>query len=181
MVQTVQDWETMDTSTNSGAEAMFESGVQAIPRLVYRVRDQRARIVANWTLRVATLPAFRATPNLGLRDVERRIPEVLEGALISIATSDSTLDPAPLERATVLAAAHGESRLQDAFGAGDVIAEFNALRREVWSALWRIVETEAESIALVRELDVRIATTFDALTVAAADAWARAAMGSSAS
>lgn len=148
-----------------------EAPERAVPLLVGSLRDQSNRIVRNWALRVATLPAFRAMPNLALEDVQRRIPQILNGALVAIGTSDPTMDPEPLERAAELAAAHGRARLAEDFAIGDVLAEFHALRHETWSALWRAVETDSEALELVRDLEARFNETFDALIVAAAEAW----------
>ena len=153
---------------------VVDEAARAVPRIVAQVWEQKSRIIANWLLRVANLPAFRAMPDLRLEDVQRHIPEVLDGALTAIATSDPTLDPEPLARATNLASAHGRARLSDDFSVGDVLAEFHALRREVGSALWRVVDGDSGSIAILREIDTRLSTTFDAIAIAAAEAWAGA-------
>jgi hypothetical protein len=145
-----------------------------VPVLVTSLREQKTRIVANWALRVANLPAFRAMPDLGLDDVQRRIPALLDGALAAMATSDPTMDPGPIERAADMAAAHGRARLLADFGIGDVLTEFHTLRNEVWSALWRVVETSDKSFSSVRDLDDRLRETFDVIEIAAAEAWAAA-------
>jgi hypothetical protein len=150
---------------------VIDTAARAVPQIIAKVRAQKSRIIANWALRVANMPAFRAMPDLRLEDVQRHIPEVLDGALIAIATSDPTLDPEPLSRATDLASAHGRARLSDDFGVGEVLAEFQALRREVWSALWRVVESDGESTGLLRELEARMSETFDAIAISAAEAW----------
>lgn len=169
----MEDWMFTGTETRSIDDMLVvDNTARAVPRIVAQVGEQKTRIIANWALRVANLPAFRAMPNLRLDDVQRHIPEVLDGALTAIATSDPTLDPEPLARATDLASAHGRARLSDDFGVGDVLAEFHALRREVWSALWRVVEGDGESIGLLRELDARLSETFDAIAISAAEAWA---------
>ncbi|MCC6790995.1 MAG: RsbRD N-terminal domain-containing protein [Thermomicrobiales bacterium] len=166
------DWSLFESETGPHTDTLVVRGANwEVPRVVAEVRRQKSRIIANWALRVANLPAFRAMPNLALDEVQRHIPLVLDGALTAIATSDQTMDPEPLARASDLASAHGRARLQDEFGIGDVLAEFHALRREVWSALWRVVEGEGESIGLLRELDRRLSETFDAIAVAAAEAW----------
>lgn len=151
-----------------------DEATRAVPRIVAQVWEQKSRIIANWALRVANLPAFRAMPDLRLEEVQRHIPEVLDGALTAIATSDPTLDPEPLARATDLASAHGRVRFGDDFGVGDVLAEFHALRREVGSALWRVVDGDGGSPVILREIDTRLSTTFDAIAIAAAEAWADA-------
>jgi hypothetical protein len=146
----------------------------SVPLLVASLQEQKSRIIANWALRVATLPAFRAMPDLGLEDVQRRIPQVLDGALTATATSDPTMDPGPIERAAELAAAHGRARLLDDFGIGDLLAEFHALRVEVWSALWRVAESADQTLSLVRELDSRLSESFDVIVAAAAESWVSA-------
>lgn len=156
------------------SDVVVGSEARTVPSVVAQVRRQKSRIIANWALRVANLPAFRAMPNLHLEDVQRHIPEVLDGALTAIATSDPTMDPEPLARATELASAHGRARLRDEFGVGDVLAEFHALRRETRAALWRVVEHDERSFALLHELDQRLSETFDAITISAAEAWVSA-------
>jgi hypothetical protein len=170
------DWTLFESETPHLADSVVvKSAARAVPRVVAEVGRQRSRIIANWALRVANMPAFRAMPNLALEDVQRHIPQLLDGALTAIGTSDQSMDPEPLARATDLASAHGRARLQDEFGVGDLLGEFHALRREVSSALWRVVEGEGESIGLLRELDRRLSETFDAITTAAAEAWVDAA------
>jgi hypothetical protein len=167
----MDEWSSLESDIGQFSDTVV---VGSAPRVVAKVRRQKNRIIANWALRVANMPAFRAMPDLRLEDVQRRIPEVLDGALTAIATSDPTMDPEPLARASEYASAHGRARLEDEFGVGDVLAEFHALRREVWSALWRVVEGDAESMGLLRELDRRLSETFDAITISAAEAWAGA-------
>jgi hypothetical protein len=171
------------TETTGGAELdprsfddapAVDDAARAVPRIAAQVWEQKSRIIANWALRVANLPAFRAMPDLRLEDVQRHIPEVLDGALTAIATSDPTLDPEPLSRAADLASAHGRARLSDDFSVGDVLAEFHALRREVGSALWRVVDGDGGSTAILQEIDTRLNSTFDAIAIAAAEAWAGA-------
>lgn len=169
------DWSLFDVEQGQQVDAVaVKSAMRDVPRVVAEARRQKSRIIANWALRVANMPAFRAMPNLPLDDVQRHIPLVLDGALTAIATSDPTMDPEPLARAAELAGAHGRARLQDEFGVGDVLAEFHALRREVWSALWRVAELDGQSFDLLRELDLRLSATFDSITISAADAWATA-------
>jgi hypothetical protein len=157
-----------------GDTIVVEPAGSPVPLVTFRLRDQKSRIIANWTVRVATLPAFRAMPNIAREDVERRIPDVLESALIAISTSDPTMDPGPLERAIELSAAHGRDRLLDDFGVGDVLSEFNALYLEVWSAFWRVIDTEENPAELLRAFSFRLAETFDAICVAATEAWVEA-------
>jgi hypothetical protein len=165
------DWPQFEAESGQLFDSLVDDTSRAAPRVVAEVRRQKNRIVANWALRVANMPAFRAMPSLRLDDVQRHIPLLLDGALTALATSDPTMDPEPLARASELASAHGRARLDDEFGIGDLLAEFQALRREVWSAIWRVVERNGESMGLLRELDRRLSETFDAITISAAEAW----------
>jgi hypothetical protein len=177
MVKRMEKQTAYPAETTEGGELdtrSFDDAARAVPRIAAQVWEQKNRIIANWALRVANLPAFRAMPHLRLEDVQRHIPEVLDGALTAIATSDPALDPAPLARAMNLASAHGRARLYDDFSVGDVLAEFHALRREVGSALWRVVDGDGASTEILREIDTLLNTTFDAIAIAAAEAWAEA-------
>jgi hypothetical protein len=172
----MQEWSPVDTDTFLADETIADAEPnRAIASIVSAVGEQRARIIANWALRVATLPAFRALPNLALDEVQRHIPELLDGALAAIAISDPQLDPEPLQRAEQLAAAHGRARLRDGFRVGDLLTEFHALRRETVAAIERVAdELMIEPDPFVRVLQQRLRETLDALTVAAANAWAEA-------
>jgi hypothetical protein len=138
------------------------------------LRDQASRIAANWVLRVANLPAFRALPDLTLSQLQDTIPEILDAALVAIATSDPSVDPEPLQRALDLAAKHGSKRADEGFSIGDVLAEFQQLRTEVWAALWRILEGDELPSDTLRALQGRLSHTFDSLMIAAAESWVAA-------
>jgi hypothetical protein len=140
-------------------------------RAAWLLRGQASRIVANWVLRAANLPAFRATPNLALDRLQDAIPALLDSALTAIAYSDETMDPEPLRDALELAAEHGRTRADEGFGIGVLLAEYQNLRMEVWAALWRIVDSDPTMAEVPREFQTRLSSTFDALAAAAAEAW----------
>jgi hypothetical protein len=157
------------TETGYGEPRMGAAAIQA--RAVGSLRNQASRIVANWVLRAANLPAFRATPNLALDKLQDTIPALLDAALAAIAYSDPTMDPEPLGDALELAEAHGRKRADEGFGIGVLLAEYQHLRMEVWTALWRIVDADPSLTAVPRELQSRLSSTFDSLAAAAAEAW----------
>jgi hypothetical protein len=140
-------------------------------RAAWLLRGQASRIIANWVLRAANLPAFRATPNLALDRLQDAIPALLDSALTAIAYSDETMDPEPLRDALELAAEHGRTRADEGFGIGVLLAEYQNLRMEVWAALWRIVDADPMMAEVPREIQTRLSSTFDALVAAAAEAW----------
>ena len=140
-------------------------------RAAAMLRDQASRIAANWVLRVANLPTFRALPELTLNQLQDTIPEILDAALVAIVTSDPSVDPEPLQRALDLAAEHGSKRANEGFAIGDVLAEFQQLRTEVWAALWRILEGDELLSDSLRELQGRLSHTFDSLMIVAAESW----------
>lgn len=155
--------------------AAFEQATIEAPspaaRAAAMLRDQASRIAANWVLRVANLPAFRALPDLTLSQLQDTIPEILDAALVAIATSDPSVDPEPLQRALDLAAEHGRKRADEGFAIGDVLAEFQQLRTEVWAALWRVLEGDELLSDSLRELQGRLSHTFDSLMIVAAESW----------
>jgi hypothetical protein len=152
-----------------GEPRMGAAAVQA--RAVGLLRAQSSRIVANWVLRAANLPAFRATPNLALDNLQDAVPSLLDAALSAIAYADPTMDPEPLGDALELAEAHGRKRADEGFGIGVLLAEYQHLRMEVWTALWRIVDADPVLAAVPRELQSRLSSSFDSLAAAAAEAW----------
>ncbi len=141
------------------------------------LRDQAARIMANWALRVANLPAFRARPDLSLSQLQDTIPEILDAALVAMATSDPTVDPESLQRALDLAAMHGRKRAEESFAIGDLLEEYQQLRAEVWAALWRVIEGDAQLFDALRALQERLSHTFDSLMIAAAESWVTTSIG----
>jgi hypothetical protein len=175
VVMTMSDAMMDDVSYEATPDAVWGTftGTER-PRMITHLTDQKSRILANWAVSVATLPAFRAMPDLPLGHIQRNMPVVLDGAIDAIATSSGTSDPAVLERAVELAAGHGRSRLNDQFDLADVLTEFHLLRQEVWATLWRSAEGEPDALETLRTVGERVARTFDQLTVAAAEAWAAA-------
>ena len=146
----------------------------AVARAAGLLQEQVSRITANWVLRVGNIPAFRAIPDLSLSQVQDSIPQLLDAALSAMATSDPTIDPESLQHAIDLAAEHGRKRANAGFMIGVVLAEFQLLRQEVWSALWRIVDADPLLAEAPRELQSRLSHTFDSLMIAAAESWAEA-------
>ena len=161
-------------AAGTGYDASVAEPPSPLARVAALLSRQANRIVANWVLRAANLPAFRATPNLGLSQLQDEIPALLEVALTAVGTSDPTIDPEPLARAHELAAAHGRAREAEGFTIGVVLAEYQQLRMEVWAALWRIVDADPTLAGVPRELQSRLSSTFDSLAVAAAEAWVEA-------
>lgn len=164
-----------DYAYDSALDPAWDQMSAERPKLVSLLLEQRARILANWAVRVATLPAFRAMPGLALGDIQRNMPDVLDGVIGAIASSSGSIDPAVLEQAMELAGAHGRARLLDEFSLADLLTEFHALRQEVWATLWRALDTDPELLEMLPAVADRIAETFDQLTIAAAEAWATAA------
>jgi hypothetical protein len=122
-------------------------------------------------LRAANLPAFRAVPNLALDQLQDAIPALLDAALTAVASSDPTMDPEPLARALELAEDHGRTRAKEGFSIGVLLTEYQHLRMEVWTALWRVVAPDPATLTIPRELQIRINSTFDSLAAAAAEGW----------
>lgn len=147
------------------------SGPTTPMRAAALLRGQTSRIIANWVLRAANLPAFRAVPNLALDQLQDAIPALLDAALTAIGSSDPTMDPEPLARAVELAEDHGRKRAEEGFGIGVLLSEYQHLRMEVWTAMWRVVAPNLEPEMVPRELQIRVNSTFDSLAAAAAEAW----------
>ena len=68
-------------------------------RLAGLVRDDSARILANWSMRIATLPVFRALPELALDELQEDMPALLDAVLEAVSISPYELDLAPMEEA----------------------------------------------------------------------------------
>lgn len=144
-------------------------GTQTTIRLAGMIRDDSARILANWSMRIATLPIFRALPELALDDLQQDMPELLEAILKAVSVSPYELDPAPIEDAAQKAAAHG-TRRGGSFPIDVVLSEIQALQREVRNALWR---NAAEiPVTVVHELDERLNEVFEVAERSVASAWA---------
>jgi hypothetical protein len=148
-----------------------ETDRPSLVRVVEELRRNQARIVTNWAVHVSTLPVFRASPTIPLGELECQIPELLSAALIVMTIDDIGVDTEPLERAQQLAAEHGRARCRNGIAIGDLLAEVQILRNEVWNAVWRPSETGPIRRATLRDFEMRLAETFDALVCAAAEAW----------
>ena len=138
------------------------------------LRDASPRILNNWALRVATMPLFRAFPELTLADLRRQIPDILEAALLAVTSSSFAIDLTPLDSAIARSEEHGRSR--HGIASLDVLlAEFHALRREIRNQLWRVAEVHVREHdrreRVVRNLDDRLTTVLDAIEQAAVVAW----------
>jgi hypothetical protein len=149
-------------------------------RVTTRLQADSARLVANWALRVANLPAFRATPDLNLTDLRDVMPEVLAAALSAMAGSDVELDPEPVARACDAAAGHGAARARAGFGIGALLEEYNQLRAVIWAAIWRMAQEQPDLAPALRDIQPRLSRTFGDVTIAAAEAWVNAQRGAGA-
>jgi hypothetical protein len=141
-------------------------------RVAALLREQTGRIIANWVVRIANMPAFRAMPTLALDQLQDAIPELLDAVLFAIASSDPTMDAEPLDRALHLADEHGRRRARQNLAIGVVLAEYQQLRAEVWLALWREVDANPELADAPRMIQSRLNFAFGGLDVAAAEGWA---------
>jgi len=140
-------------------------------RVSQEIQEQSSRILANWSLRVTTIPEFRATPDLNLAQLQEGMPELLDAAIAAIAASEPTLDPSVQERIEDLATAHGQRRANDGYSIGVLIAELQALRTEAWAAILRVIESDPALSEVPVTMQDRLARTFDPLIVEAAEAW----------
>jgi hypothetical protein len=139
--------------------------------IVPRLKEQSSRILANWVVRTANLPEFRATPGIELRRLEDRVPAVLDAVFTALASSGRSVDPVLIGEATRLAREHGQARAAEQFEAGVVLAEYQQLRDEVWRALWRLVDAEPQLSAAPRRLQARLDLLFDSLSIHAIEGW----------
>jgi hypothetical protein len=137
-------------------------------RLAHALRDEGVRILANWSMRVATMPVFRALPELALDELQQDMPQLFDAILRSVSVSQYELDPAPLDEASVAAEAHGRKRAS-AIPVEALMTEFQALQREVRNALWRLSPEVA--VTLIHELDDRLNDVFEAAERSAIVAW----------
>jgi hypothetical protein len=131
------------------------------------LRDDTDRIVANWVIRVANMPAFRAWPELGLDKLKDTIPDLID-AMLTIVSVD---DPEALARVVEIAAEHGRERARNGFPIGAVLAEYQALREELHTVLHRIADEDLAWQEGSRELERRVNHVIDAALIDAAEAW----------
>ena len=139
-------------------------------RLAGLIREDSGRILANWSMRVGTLPVFRALPELALGELQQDMPQLLDAILKAVSVSPYELDPAPMEDAAQKADAHGVKRALG-FPVDVVLCEIQALQREVRNAIWRNAQ-EAPG-AVVHELDERLNEVFEVAERSAVSAWVR--------
>lgn len=146
--------------------ADISSAVTTI-KLAGLIRDDSARILANWSMRVATLPVVRALPDLALDKLQEDMPELLDAILQAVSVSPYELDQAPIDDAAQKAAGHGFKRA-GVFSIDIVMSEIQALQREVRNSIWR--NAADFPVPLVHELDERLNEMFELAerTIAAA-------------
>lgn len=172
-----QDHEYEDEESPLSEEELIAATPQPSARVSQGMRDQSGRILANWSMRVTTIPEFRATPDINLAQLQEGMPELLEAALAAIAASDPAIDSAVQTRADELATAHGRRRASEGFSIGVLIAELQELRAELWAAILRIVEIDPALSDVLITIQERLGRTFDPLIVEAAEAWVAAQAG----
>ena len=139
-------------------------------RLAGSIRDDNVRIIANWAMRVSTLPAFRALPELALDELQQDIPELLEAILNAVSLSPYELDPIPMENVVSQAEAHGAKRAAT-FPVDCVLSEIQVLQREVRNAIWRNAQDAAPSV--LHEFDERLNDVFELAERSVVVAWVR--------
>jgi hypothetical protein len=166
-----------NADTELSEEELIAAAPQPTARVTLGLQEQASRILANWSLRVSTIPEFRATPNINLAQLQEGMPELLDVATMAISASDPTLDPEIQIRAAELATTHGQRRATAGFSIGLLIAELHELRAELWAAILRIVETDPELAEIPATMQDRLARTFDPLIVDAAEAWVETKAG----
>lgn len=149
--------------------ADISESVTAI-RLAGLIREDSGRILANWSLRIATLPIFRALPELALDELQEDMPELLGAVLNAVSVSPHELDPAPMEAVARQAEAHGVKRA-GAFPIDVVLSEIQVLQREVRSAIWR--HARDVPVQVIHEFDERLNDAFEIAEQSVVAAWVR--------
>jgi hypothetical protein len=159
-----------------GADGDRLGAAQSSPvgHLVAYLQAESARIIANWVLRVANLPAFRAVPELALAELQDGVPDLVAAALDALLTPDPDVDLEPLARVTELARRHGRTRATEGFPIGVTLAGFQALRAEIGAAMARAADAEPALADARRELRDRLDHTLDSALIHAAEAWVAA-------
>ena len=66
-----------ETTGDPGLEILTGTLPSPAARVTRHLNAEGPRIIANWALRVANLPAFRAVPDLGLAQLQDAIPDLL--------------------------------------------------------------------------------------------------------
>ena len=143
----------------------------SVGQVIDQLQADSSRMIANWVLRVANMPAFRAWPDLSLVELQESIPALLNATLIAMRSPDPSRDPEPETRAIEVAERHGQARAGDAFPIGVLLAEFQAIGAELRLAILRISNGDPEMVEVARELEGRLTRTLDVATIAAAEGW----------
>jgi hypothetical protein len=132
------------------------------------LREESNRILTNWSMRIATLPVFRALPELALDDLQRGIPELLEAILQAVSISPYEYDREPMEMASQVAAIHGADRASS-FPIDVALSEVQTLQHEVRNGIWRRAEGTPDSV--VQELDDRLNEVFEQVERSLVSGW----------
>lgn len=143
------------------------SNVTAV-RLAALVRDDSSRILANWSMRISTLPAFRAIPELALTELQEDLPELLEAIMDVINRSAYEFGPEPMEAVVGKAAAHGAIRAET-FSVDVVLSEIQMLQREVRNSVWRNAQDFPATV--LHEFDERLNEVFEMAERSIVAAW----------
>ena len=153
---------------NGVSPPAIEQQITGEARLAAALSDDCARILINWSMRLATLPVVRAQPELALEDLQQEMPGLLDAILHTLKVASFEIESAPLETASNLARTHGASR-SVIFTIDAVLAEMQMLHREVRKAIWRHVDgISAEAAHNVAEL---LSDVFDRVAQDAATGW----------
>jgi len=143
-----------------------------VGRLTTTLQAEIPRLVTNWSLRVANLPAFRATPDLDLTTLRDVMPDVLSAVLTAVEAPEPDLDPEPIARAAESAAAHGAARAAAGFSLRAILEEYHQLWAVIWDAIWKMEYDPEDFVAALRDVQPRLSATFQTVTIAAAEGWA---------
>jgi hypothetical protein len=143
------------------------ANVSAI-RLAGLVRDDSARILANWSMRISMLPAFRAVPELALAELQEDMPELLDAIMVAVNRFPYEFGPEPMEAVATKAAAHGAIRAET-FTVDVVLAEMHVLQREVRNSVWRNAGEFPASV--LHEFDDRLNEVFEMAEQSIVAAW----------
>jgi hypothetical protein len=139
-------------------------------RLAGLIREDSVRILANWSLKIATLPIFRALPELALGELQEDMPDLLDALLKAVSISPHELDPAPMEEVGSRADAHGAKRA-GAFPIDVVLSEIQVLQREVRNAIWR--NAQEVPVQVAHDFDERLNDAFEIAERSVVAAWVR--------
>ena len=149
-------------------------------RAIDRIRADSERTLANWAVRVADLPAFRAVPALDLAGLQDGVPALMATVLDAALLGDPAVDPDPRGRVAAAAAEHGRVRGAADFPIGALLAEYQALRAEIRAATERVARADAALGEAARDLQGHLGAVLDAAVIHAAEAWASVGRESSA-